>query len=53
MDISSSFGAAKLQMLDLIQDDIHMTNSNQTIESNLLKNLHLKKPIAWGNHCKK
>ena len=36
-------------MLDLIQDDTHTTHSNQTIESNLLKNLRLKKPIAWGN----
>ena len=39
-DISFSCGAAKLQMLDLSQDKTHTT------ESDFLKNLCLKTPIA-------
>ena len=48
-DISFSCGAAKLQMLDLSQDKTHMTDSHHTTESDVLKNLCLKTPIAWGN----
>ena len=48
-DISFSCGAAKLQMLDLSQDKTHMTDSHHTTESDFLKNLCLKTPIAWGN----
>ena len=47
--ISLSCGAAKLQMLDPIQDETHTTDSHHTTESNFLKNLCLKTPIAWGN----
>ena len=48
-DISFSRGAAKLQMLDLSQDKTHMTDSHHTTESDFLKNLCLKTPIASGN----
>ena len=48
-DISLTCGAAKLQMLDLIQDETHTIDSHHTTESNFLKNLCLKTPIAWGN----
>ena len=48
-DISFSCGAAKLQMLDLSQDKTHTTDSHHTSESDFLKNLCLKTPIAWGN----
>ena len=48
-DISLSGGAAKLQMLYLILDETHTTHSHHTTESNFLKNLCLKTPIAWGN----
>ena len=48
-DISLSCGAAKLQMLYRIKDKTHMTDSHHTTESNFLKNLCLKTPIAWGN----
>ena len=48
-DISFSCGAAKLQMLDLSQDKTHMTDSHHTTESDFLKNLCLKTPIASGN----
>ena len=48
-DISFSCGAAKLQMLDLSQDKTHMTDSHHTAESDFLKNLCLKTPIAWGS----
>ena len=44
-----SCGAAKLQMLDPTQDETHMTDSHHATESNFLKNLCLKTPIAWGN----
>ena len=47
-DISLSCGAAKLQMLDPIQDETHTTDSHHRTESNFLKNLCLKTPIAWG-----
>ena len=47
--ISFSCGAAKLQMLDLGQDKTHTTDSHHTTESDFLKNLCLKTPIAWGN----
>ena len=46
-DISFSCGAAKFQMLDLSQDKTHMTDSHHTTESDFLKNLCLKTPIAW------
>ena len=48
-DISLSCRAAKLQMLDLIQDKIHTIDSHHTTESSFLKNLCLKTPIAWVN----
>ena len=48
-DISLSCGAAKLQMLDPIHDETHTTDLHCTTESNFLKNLCLKTPIAWGN----
>ena len=48
-DISFSCGAAKLQMLDLSQDKTHTTDSHHTSESDFLKNLCLKTPIACGN----
>ena len=48
-DISFACGAAKLQMLDLSQDKIHMTHSHHITESDFLKNLCLKTPIAWGS----
>ena len=48
-DISFSCGAAKLQMLDLSQDNTHMTDSHHTTESDFLKNLCSETPIAWGN----
>ena len=48
-DISFSSGAANLQMLNLSQDNTHMTDSHHTTESDFLKNLCLKTPIAWGN----
>ena len=38
-DISLSCGAAKLQMLDLIQNEIHMTDSQHKTESHLLGHL--------------
>ena len=41
-DISLTCGAAKLQMLDLIQNKTHMIDSHHTTESNFLKNLCLK-----------
>ena len=44
-----SCGAAKLQMLDHIQDETQRTDSHHTTESNFLKNLCLKTPVAWGN----
>ena len=47
--ISLTCGAAKLQMLDLIQDKTHMIDSHHTTEINFLKNLCLKTPIAQGN----
>ena len=47
--ISLSCGAAKLQILDSTQDETHMTDSHHITESNFLKNLCLKTPIAWGN----
>ena len=52
-DISSSCGAAKLQMLDLSQDKTRTTDSYNTTESDFLKNLCLKTPIAWGNSVDK
>ena len=52
-DISFSCGAAKLQMLDLSQDKTHTTDSHSTTESDFLKNLCLKTPIAWGNSVDK
>ena len=36
-------------MLDLSQDKTHTTDSHHTTESDFLKNLCLKTPIAWGN----
>ena len=48
-DISLSCGAAKLQTLGHIPDETHTTDSHHTTESNFLKNLCLKTPIAWGN----
>ena len=48
-DISFSCGAAKLQILDLSQDKTHTTDSHHTTESDFLKNLCLKAPVAWGN----
>ena len=48
-DISLFCGAAKLQILDLIQDKTHTIDSHHITESNFLKNLCLKTPIAWGN----
>ena len=36
-------------MLDPSQDEAHTTDSHHTTESNFLKNLCLKTPIAWGN----
>ena len=42
-------GAAKLHMLDLIQDKTHTIDSHHTTESNFLKNSCLKTQIAWGN----
>ena len=48
-DISLPCGAAKLQMPYRIKDKTHMTDSHHTTESNFLKNLCLKTPIAWGN----
>ena len=44
-----SCGTAKLQMLDHIQDETHMTDSHHTTESNFLKNFCLKRPIIWGS----
>ena len=52
-DISFSCGAAKLQVLDLSQDKTHTTDSHNTTESDFLKNLCLKTPIAWGNSVDK
>ena len=48
-DISFSCGASKLQMLNLIQDKTHTIDSHHTTESNFLRDLCLKTPIAWGN----
>ena len=48
-DNSLSCGAAKLQIMDLIQSKTQMVDSHHTTESNFLKNLCLKTPIAWGN----
>ena len=48
-DISFSCGVAKLQILDLSQDKTHTTDSHHTSESDFLKNLCLKTPIAYGN----
>ena len=48
-DISLSCGAAKLQMLDPIQDKTYTIDSHHTTESNFLKNLCLKTPIVRGN----
>ena len=48
-DISLSYGAAKLHMLVLIQDKTHTIDYYHTTESNFMKNLCLKTPIAWGN----
>ena len=45
-DISLICGAAKLQMLDLIQNKTDTIDSHHTTESNFLKNLCLKTPIA-------
>ena len=47
-NISFSCGNAKLQM-DLSQDETHATDSHHATESNVLKNLCLKTPTAWGN----
>ena len=47
--ISLSCDAAKLQMLDPIQNETHRIDSHHTTERNFLKNLCLKTPIAWGN----
>ena len=47
--ISFSCRAAKLQILDLSQDKTHATDSYHTTESDFLKNLCLKTPVAWGN----
>ena len=44
--ISLTCGAAKFQMLDLIQDKTHTIDSHHTTEINFLKNLCLKTPIA-------
>ena len=52
-DISFSCDAAKLQMLDLSQDKTHTTDLHNTTESDILKNLCLKIPIAWGNSVDK
>ena len=52
-DISFSCGAAKLQMLDLSRDKTHTTDSHNATESDFLKNLSLKTPIAWGNSVDK
>ena len=46
---SLSCGAAKLQMMDLIQDKTQMVDSHHTTESNFLQTLCLKTPIAWGD----
>ena len=48
-DISFSYDAAKLLMLDMRQDKTRMTDSHDTTESDFLKKLCLKTPIAWGN----
>ena len=48
-DISFSCGAAKLQMLDLSQDKTQTNDSHHKSESDFLKNLCLKTPIAWRN----
>ena len=48
-DICFPCGAAKLQMRGLSQDKTHMTDSHYTTESDFLKNLCLKTPIARGN----
>ena len=48
-DISFSPGVAKLQILDLNQYKTHTTDSHHTTESDFLKNLCLKAPVAWGN----
>ena len=48
-DISFSCGAAKFQMLDLSQNKTHTTDSHHTTESDFLKILRLKTPVAWGN----
>ena len=45
-DISLSCGAAKLQMLVLLQGKTHAIDSYHTTESNFMKNLRLKTPIA-------
>ena len=52
-DISFSCGAAKLQMLDLIQNKTRMADSHNTTESDFRKNLCLKTPIAWCNSVDK
>ena len=36
-------------MLDLSQDETHTTDSHNTTESDFLKNLCFKTPIAWDN----
>ena len=48
-DIRFSCGAAKLRMLERSQDNTHTTDSHLTSESDFLKNLYLKTPVAWGN----
>ena len=48
-NIYFSCGAAALQMLDLSQGKTHTTDCHHTTESDFLKNLCLKIPIAWGN----
>ena len=48
-DISLFCCAAKLQILDPIQDEMNTTGSHHKTESNFFKNLCLKTPIAWGN----
>ena len=47
-DISSSYNAVKLKMLNISQENTHTTSSHLTIEERLLEGLSVKIPIAWG-----
>ena len=48
-DIAVSCGAVKLQVLDSCQDKTHTSKPHHTSDSDFLRNLQMKTPIAWAN----